>query len=186
VHPVVLMPPVAVVLDLTVPGAHLAAPGALWTIGRYDEDRSIYTQPLFGGARTVHMGVDLGGPVGVAVHAPMPGVVTHAGALPAPGDYGHAVVVEHTLDGRPMWVLFGHLSARSIGHSPPGRRVRAGDVLGWLGHEGENGGWPSHVHVQLSWERPATHDMPGAVRPEERAAARARFPDPRRIVGPVY
>jgi len=190
-HPVVVMPPGAVVLDLTRPASFGGAPSTevsppLWSIGRYDEDRSIYTQPLFGGARTVHMGVDLAGPAGVAVHAPLAGVVTHAGALPAPGDYGHAIVVEHVLDQRPVWALYGHLSARSLEHTAPGRVVAAGDVLGWLGDEAENGGWPPHVHFQLSWSRPSTHDMVGVVRREDRAAALRRCPDPRRMLGPLY
>ena len=71
-HPVVVLPPDTVVLDLTRPAT---PPEARWTIGRYDEDRVIYTQALFSGARTVHMGIDLGGPVGTAVHAFAGGVV---------------------------------------------------------------------------------------------------------------
>ena len=59
-HPAVLMPPWAVVLDLSTPGAADSPPPTPWAIGRYDEDRTIYTQALFAGARTVHMGVDLG------------------------------------------------------------------------------------------------------------------------------
>ena len=182
-HPVVRMPPDAVVLDLTRPGRPPATP---WTIGRYDEDRCIYTQELFGGARSVHMGIDLGGPEGTPVHAFAAGEVIHAGTNPAPGDYGPTLVAAHDVDGAPLYVLLGHLSAASLAHSPEGRRFAAGDVLGWLGAPRENGGWPPHVHVQVSLERPATFDLPGAVRPEERVAARLRWPDPRRILGPVY
>ena len=35
----------------------------------------------------------------------------------------------------------------------------------------ENGGWPPHLHFQLSNEQPTTHDMPGAVTPAERKNA---------------
>ena len=59
-------------------------------------------------------------------------------------------------------------------------------VIGWLGDRTENGGWPPHVYFQLSVERPDTHDLPGAVAAEDREAARARFPDPRTVLGPLY
>lgn len=182
-HPVVVLPAGAVVLDLRRPWASVGTP---WTVGRYDEDRVVYTQALFGGERTVHVGIDLGGPAGTAVHAFADGVVVAAGTNPAPGDYGPTIVTAHDLGDRPIWALHGHLSAPSLSRSPVGRRFGAGDVLGWLGEPEENGGWPPHVHFQLSWERPATHDLPGVVRREDRAEALRRYPDPRLVLGPVY
>ena len=186
-HPVVVLPPGYAVLDLTRPGdAAGSGPAALWTVGRYDEDRVIYTQTLFEGARTLHVGIDLGGPAGTAVHAFADGEVLHAGVNPAAGDYGPTLVTAHTLDGRPIYALHGHLSGASLERSPIGRRFSAGEVLGWLGEPHENGGWPPHVHFQLSWDRPETHDLPGAVRPSDREAAMRRFPDPRIVLGPLY
>lgn len=184
-HPVVILPEDYVVLDLRQ-AETLSHPASLWTVGRYDEDRGIYTQELFAGRRTVHMGIDLGGPAGVAVHAFAPGFVLHAGINPAPGDYGHVLVTEHTIDGAPLWVLWGHLSAASLARSPVGRRFQPGEVLAWLGEPSENGGWPPHLHVQLSIERPATHDLPGAVAREDREEGLRLYPDPRRILGPLY
>ena len=55
-----------------------------------------------------------------------------------------------------------------------------------MGHEDENGGWPPHVHVQLSWNEPVNGDLPGVVRPENRLAALESYPDPRLICGPLY
>jgi murein DD-endopeptidase MepM/ murein hydrolase activator NlpD len=182
-HPVVVLPPNAVVLDLSKPWTG-ASP--VWSIGRYGEDRVIYTQALFGGERTVHMGIDLGGPAGVAVHAFDEGEVILAGVNAAPGDYGPTLVTAHVYAGRPLYALFGHLSADSLARSPVGRRFAAGEVLGWLGEPHENGGWPPHVHLQLAWERPAIPDLPGAVRREERVAAMALYPDPRLVLGPIY
>lgn len=186
-HPVVLLPPNARVLDLTGSSTFLDGP-APWSIGRYDEDRAIYDQALFQGAapRTVHMGIDLGGPVGVAVHAFADGVVLHAGVNASEGDYGPTVVTQHALPDGPLWALHGHLSPASLALSPVGRRFEAGAVLGWLGAPADNGGWPPHVHFQLSVERPHTHDLPGVVTRAERARARRRFPDPRRVLGPLY
>jgi murein DD-endopeptidase MepM/ murein hydrolase activator NlpD len=182
-HPIVLLPPGTPVLDLRRPPG---APPPPWSIGRYDEDRAIYTQPLFGGVRTVHVGIDLGAPAGVAVHAPLDGEVLHAGINPEPGDYGPVLVLAHAWRGRPLYVLLGHLSRPSLAHCPAGARFAAGDVLGWIGGSHENGGWPPHVHVQLALERPETHDLPGAVAPADREEALRRYPDPRLLLGPLY
>jgi peptidoglycan LD-endopeptidase LytH len=181
-HPVVVLPADAVVLDLSGP----TYTRARWSIGRFDEVRGVYTQALFGASRTVHVGVDLGGPAGTAVHAFAEGVVRYVGVNPAPGDYGPTVVTEQALDGRAVWALHGHLALASLARSPVGRVLAPGDVLGWLGDPDENGGWPPHVHFQLSWEDPGCADLPGVVAPADRAAALARFPDPRRVLGPLW
>jgi hypothetical protein len=181
---VVVLPPDVQVLDLT---RGPMGGGGDWAIGRYDEVRGdVYSQPLFAGGRCVHMGIDLGAPAGVAVHAFDAGRVVEAGINPADGDYGPTLVCEHVLDGRPLWVLLGHLATRSLASSPVGRSFGRGAVLGWIGERHENGGWKPHVHVQLCWERPTTHDMPGAVTVADREAARRRYPDPRVVLGPVY
>lgn len=45
------------------------------------------------------------------------------------------------------------------------------------------GGWPPHVHFQLSWEEPETHDMPGVVSNTQHASALRTYPDPRIVLG---
>ena len=188
-HPVVLLPTNnTVLLDLTKPPI---SPSPLWSIGKYDEDRVIYDQPLFGGKRTIHVGIDLGGPAHTAVHAFWDGHVIEAGINPAKGDYGPVIVTEHLLqeannNSATIYALFGVLSKPSLDLSPVGRSFKRGDVLAWLGTEEENGGWPPHVHFQLSWERPKTHDLPGAVSKEDREDALKLYPDPRSILGNIY
>ena len=174
--------------DFTVPPDARAPRTSAFDIGRYDEDRLMYTQDLFGGAerRTVHVGLDIGGPVGTPVRAFAAGRVLHCGYNPAPGDYGHVVVTHHVLDGVDLYALFGHLDRATLRDSPPGRVLASGDVLGRMGPPAENGGWDAHVHVQLAWERPGTHDLPGVVSRSERVTALRRFPDPRLVLGPLY
>ncbi|MCA9000582.1 MAG: peptidoglycan DD-metalloendopeptidase family protein, partial [Planctomycetes bacterium] len=110
----------------------------------------------------------------------------YQGYNPAEGDYGHVIVAEHTLDGAPIWALYGHLSAHSLTLRNPGDGFPAGAVLGWLGDVGENGGWPPHVHFQLSRVQPEGHDMPGVVDPALEDAMRERYPDPRTVLGPLW
>ena len=64
--------------------------------------------------------------------------------------------------------------------------VERGSVLGWLGDLDENGGWPPHVHFQLSNERPETHDMPGVVALDDWARAMRTYLDPRLVLGELY
>ena len=184
-HPVVLQPAGTPVLDLS--GAATAPHDGPWSVGRYDELRpGMYTTDLFGGARCLHVGVDLGGPVGVAAHAFADGRILHRGYNAAPGDYGHTLVTVHSLDGVVLFALYGHLSAASGARWRPGDAFARGDVLGWLGDRHENGGWPPHLHLQLAWEDPGTHDMPGVFDPAEREEALRRHPDPRLVLGPIY
>ena len=185
--PVMKLPPDPVVLDLTRKDAPRPPGNTKYAIGRYDEDRrGLYEHDLFEGTRTVHVGIDLGAPAGDAVYAFADGTIFAAGANPEPGDYGHVIVTEHRLGEHKVWALYGHLSAASLVQKRPGDVLRAGGLLGWLGDESENGGWPPHLHFQLCLERPATHDLPGVVAPSERAAALALYPDPRLVLGALY
>jgi peptidoglycan LD-endopeptidase LytH len=183
-HPALHLPPRYEVLDLR--SGPLAPQGA-YSVGRYDEVRAqVYSAPLFGGERTLHVGVDLGAPAGTPVFAFKEGRVYAQGALPARGDYGHALITQHEWRGAPLWALYGHLSASSVGRLEVGQEVARGAPLGWLGAPEENGGWAPHLHFQLSRLPPRGHDMPGAVSPHEREEALWRFPDPRLVLGALY
>lgn len=183
-HPVVRLTERYDVLDLT--GAPPAERTSEYSVGRYDEDRrGIYTTPLFEGARTIHVGIDLGGPAGTAVYACWEGAIESVADLTHDGDYGPTIVLRHDLE-RTLWTLHGHLERASLGRWKPGDRIARGDRVGAVGAEHENGGWPPHVHFQLSFEPPVGGDIPGVVRPPEREEALRRYPDPRLILGPLY
>lgn len=185
-QPVVHLPERYEVLDFTGGQPASRFSGCEFSIGRYDEDRAIYTDPLFEGGRSIHVGIDIGGPVGTPVHAFVEGEIFKQGENRAPGDYGPTIVTRHVLDGVELWALHGHLSRTSLSQRKPGERFEAGALLGWIGDEDVNGGWPPHLHFQLSYRRPQTHDLPGVVTPEERTSAIADFPDPRAVLGPLY
>jgi murein DD-endopeptidase MepM/ murein hydrolase activator NlpD len=186
-HPVVDLPPGYDVLDFTVPASARAPRRSAFSVGRYDEIRpTLYDQPMFGGERVLHVGIDLGGPAGTGVFAFWGGRIASVADLARPGDYGPVIVTEHRFGDRTLYALHGHLARAGLERWTVGDSVQRGDRLGALGDEGENGGWPPHVHFQLSWEAPVGGDIPGVVRLDEREAARARYPDPRIVVGPLY
>jgi peptidoglycan LD-endopeptidase LytH len=169
----------------------------------------------YAGQRTLHVGLDLDGPLGTPVHAFCAGRILHVGYNPALGDYGHVVVVQHDLplaldtvstttpsgsrqnDSEPtpsvapvprvVYALYGHLDEATSRDNRVGDTVVKGQVLGRMGDIDENGGWfLPHVHLQLSIHPPDTHDLPGAVALADRDRAMLDYPDPRYIVGPLY
>lgn len=79
-----------------------------FSVGRYDENRlNMYRSDLFddikndldgyAGARTVHIGMDIDGPVGTKVYAFAGGIIHSAGYNAELGDYGNVIVIEHDL-----------------------------------------------------------------------------------------
>ena len=184
-QPVILLPERPLIRDFS--DADAPQPEAEYDIGRYDEVRpGMYSAELFGGVRQIHMGIDIGAPVGTPVHAFADGVLFDQAYLPALGDYGHVVITQHDLYGVKVWALHGHLSSASVECSPIGSRVIAGQVIGWIGDEHENGGWEPHVHFQLALIEPVGCDMPGVVSAEDRQQALLDHPDPRLVLGPLY
>ena len=90
-RPVVDMPDDYTVLDLSL--GVWNQPETEFSIGKYDEVRPhLYNTELFGGERNVHIGIDIGGPVGTPCMAFMDGEISHFGYNPAAGDYGNVVV----------------------------------------------------------------------------------------------
>ena len=171
----------------------------IYSVGRYDEHRpQMYTTELFEGIRDIHVGLDLGGPAGTPVYAFADGVVYDLGVNAEDGSYGPTLITQHHLplpshpggpaSGPPVtfWVLYGHLSLQSIEHLEKGQSFVRGEPLAALGFEEENGGWPPHVHVQMSLEAPLNCDLPGVVESSNRQKALELYPDPRLICGPLY
>lgn len=153
-------------------------------VGRYGEDRALYTADAFAGAdgerRTVHLGLDLFVPAGEPVHAPFDGEVVAVAVRPAPQDYGGTLVLRHeTPDGTPFWLLLGHLAHDVTARVRPGQRVARGERLASVGASDENGGWQPHAHVQLfTTLLGRSHDLPGVARRSERDVWQSISPDP--------
>jgi murein DD-endopeptidase MepM/ murein hydrolase activator NlpD len=184
-HPVVILPEKYTVLDLS---------GGLWTpsrtkfsIGKYNEVRpSMYNADIFAGVRNIHMGVDIGGPVGTPCMAFTDGKISHFGYNPESGDYGNVIITKHNISGTTVWALYGHLDSTSVKDKSIGQVVKKGEVIAWFGARHENGGWEPHLHFQLSLLEPETHDLPGVVAPRDRVQALLDYPDPRLVLGPIY
>ena len=184
-HPVVNLPEDYKILDLTK-GPWISGDSG-FSIGKYDEFRpNVYNTDLFKSVRNIHVGIDIGGPVGTSCMAFMEGKIFDFGYNPAAGDYGNVVITEHIISSVKIWSLYGHLDSQSIINKNKGQFIEKGEVIGFFGDESENGGWEPHLHFQLSVIEPETHDLPGVVSIEDRKSALLKFPDPRLVLGPIY
>ncbi len=184
-HPVVNLPKDYVVLDLST-GSWEPTKTDFY-IGKYNEFRpNLYNTPIFSGIRNIHVGIDIGGPVGTACMAFMDGEISHFGYNSELGDYGYVIITKHVISGIPIWALYGHVDSNSVENKDIGQKVNAGDVIAWFGASHENGGWDPHLHFQLSLVKPETHDLPGVVSSDDISQALLDYPDPRLVLGPIY
>jgi len=123
-------------------------------VGRYDEDRACYAGDQFvtdaPEMRSVHIGIDLFVEADTPLAAMLPGTVETVVDNDMPYDYGPTVIMRHhTGDGTPFWVLYGHLSRRTLTTVTAGQEIAAGQVVAYVGEPEVNGGWAPHVHVQI-------------------------------------
>ena len=97
--------------------------------------------PILGRHRA-HQGVDLAAPNGTPVRAMADGVVTFAGWF---GQLGRAVRIEHGKSSS-YETVYGHFS-RVANNVEEGRRVRKGEIIGYVGRTGLATG--PHLHLEL-------------------------------------
>jgi peptidoglycan LD-endopeptidase LytH len=173
----------------------LRAHGCKYGIGGYDEHRTLYarskhfdrdlntrwsgedtgeTEP-----RRLHLGMDIWGPAGTKVMAPMAGIIHSFAFNNNDSDYGATLILTHNIDGIGFHTLYGHLSLNSLKNLHEGDKVHGGEVIGEFGMRFENGNWPPHLHFQLirdiqGWKG----DYPGVCKFSERAKWLENCPDP--------
>lgn len=87
-----------------------------------------------------HAGIDLAAPLGTPIYSPFGGRVIKAGAS---SGYGNAVIIS-TDEGDE--ILFGHMRILEVS---VGDRVNAGDLIAYVGNEGQSTGPHCHVEVRV-------------------------------------
>ena len=158
-----------------------------WGIGKYNEHRAeMYKTELFGGERNIHVGIDIWTKASRPVFSFYDGKVVYKQNNEQPGDYGPTLVLCYEMEFITLYALYGHLSKMTLENIQVGDKVNMGQQIGTLGTEEENGGWVPHLHFQLSVEDPGQADMPGVVAKNEIKEAIQTYPDPRKVLGPLY
>ncbi len=163
--------------------------GARFALGAYGEDRNVYKGDQFRTdapePRSVHLGIDLFCETDTAVHAMLDGTVKFVVDNAARYDYGPTVILEHCVgsDGPVFYVLYGHLSRRTLTLVEPGQMVKAGEVVGFVGDDTVNGGWAPHVHVQLITDLlDSEGNFEGAGEPSRWTIWQSLSPDPNMLL----
>ena len=154
---------------------------ATFGIGGYNENRKLYRRSeIFDGEepRSIHLGVDIWGPVGTPVYVPLGGMVHSFAYNNNYGDYGATIILLHQLETVAFHTLYGHLSLADISKLSEGAYVTRGELLGHFGTAAENGNWPPHLHFQIIQDIQLKEgDYPGVCKLSESETYLANCPD---------
>ena len=157
--------------------------GLEFSVGKYNEVRPyLYPQETYGD-RKVHMGLDLGISKGTPLFTFYDGHIYDLG-FDKKG-YGFFVFYQFVWKKKKLWALWGHLSEESMKLFTKGDSISAGSFLGSIGDFHQNGGWFSHLHLQISVKEPVrgVEDFPGVVSINDTKKALKRFRDPQKYIG---
>jgi len=149
--------------------------------GGYLEHRSLYAMhELFDedSGRNIHLGLDFWAREGAVVHLPWAGKIISVQDNAGEGDYGPTLIIQHKLQDKIIYSLYGHLSRNSLYHQI-GDVLEQGTPIASIGGPEENGGWPPHLHFQLIRDLEGkTGDYPGVCSIETLQHYQHNCPDP--------
>lgn len=116
-----------------------------------------------------HRGVDYGSPHGSPIYATADGRVIHAGNKSA---YGKTVVLKHA---EKFSTLYAHMS-RISDKSQVGKRVKQGDVIGYVGKTGRVTGTHLHYEFRVNGKQidPLKVELPAAAPIEQKYLKRLK------------
>lgn len=157
--------------------------------GGYLEKREIYNRSSHFNSqntenqRNIHLGIDLWCEANTAVLVALNGVIHSFKNNTAYGDYGPTIILEHCIDGITFFTLYGHLSLGSITNLRVGTKVKAGEIIGYLGTAEVNGDYPPHLHFQIIYDLQGNFgDYPGVCSANELDFYKENCPDPNLIL----
>ncbi len=160
----------------------ISSQSAKYGIGGYRENRVLYKRsPLFDAAeaRTLHLGIDIWGPAGTPVFAPLGGMVHSFAFNDNFGDYGATIILQHQLETINFYTLYGHLALNDLGGLRVGQVITRGESFAHFGIAAENGYWPPHLHFQVIIDIGQYEgDYPGVCKVSEAGMYLANSPDP--------
>jgi peptidoglycan LD-endopeptidase LytH len=161
--------------------------GKKYGIGGYMENRQIYKRSeVFASGekyRNIHLGIDIWTAAGSPVYAPLSGVVHSFQNNSGFGNYGPTIILQHRIQGKTLYSLYGHLKLSDLDIIYEGRKFAKGELLCHLGDQEENGNWPPHLHFQLIRDmHDAKGDFPGVCSAEDLDIYKDLCPDPNHLI----
>jgi murein DD-endopeptidase MepM/ murein hydrolase activator NlpD len=116
-------------------GGSVSSSGLIWPVN------GPVTSPFGTRWGRMHEGIDIGVPMGTAIHAAGSGTVIYAGWM---GGYGNLTVIDH---GNGLATAYGHQSGIAVG---TGQTVSQGQVIGYVGSTGHSTGPHLHFEVRVN------------------------------------
>jgi murein DD-endopeptidase MepM/ murein hydrolase activator NlpD len=165
--------------------SHIKNHSAKVAYGGYLETRNIYQRSTYFNTatseneRNIHLGLDLWLAAGSPIYAPLDGVVHSFKNNTNHGDYGPTIILEHHIENRACYTLYGHLSMASIEHIKVGQAFKKGTQIATLGDASVNGDYAPHLHFQIIKDLQGfVGDYPGVCSINELAFYRENCLDP--------
>jgi len=103
----------------------------------------------FRGGRRRHKGIDMAGPIGTPIYATADGIVGRSQWVRG---YGKYIEINH---GNEIQTRYGHMSRLNVRANA---RVKAGDLIGFMGSTGRSTG--SHLHYEVRIGGQAVNPVP--------------------------
>ncbi|NVJ86554.1 MAG: peptidoglycan DD-metalloendopeptidase family protein [Algoriphagus sp.] len=166
----------------------LAAAKKKYGIGGYLENRAIYQRSEVFATnqadfRNIHLGIDLWCDAWTPVFAPLNGKIHSFQDNAGFGNYGATLILEHEVNGKKLFSLYGHLAQSDLSHYSEGKVFKKGEKIAHVGPYPENGDWPPHLHFQLMWDMEGNWgDYPGVCSQREIERYASNCPDPNLIL----
>ncbi|MBC7866174.1 MAG: peptidoglycan DD-metalloendopeptidase family protein [Gloeobacteraceae cyanobacterium ES-bin-316] len=173
----------------------MAGSKATYLVGGYNEMREMYRRSsLFDKnlvgvleeqeePRSLHLGVDIWGPVDTKIYAPLGGMVHSFAFNGNHGDYGATIILQHQVDMFNFYTLYGHLALKDLGNIRSGQFITRGENFAHFGPPEENGNWPPHLHFQVITDMGQFEgDFPGVCKPSEAGYYLSVCPNPNLIL----
>jgi murein DD-endopeptidase MepM/ murein hydrolase activator NlpD len=122
--------------------------------------------PILGYSK-LHQGTDFAAPPGTPIYAAGSGQIEKIGWQ---GGYGNAIMIRHNKE---YQTLYGHMSGFAPGMHP-GKRVKQGDIIGFVGSTGMSTGPHLHYEVHLNGKQidPLSLKLPSRQRLQGQELAR--------------
>jgi len=129
------------------------------TAGSYRQS-SLYGDRVhpISGVWSKHEGLDFAAPLGTDIHSVADGVVVHAGEG-LDGRSSMLVIIEHEVEGQTFYSWYVHMYPDGV-FVAEGQKVRAGEVIGEVGNNGNSTG--PHLHLEIHLDEQGTTTDPGA------------------------
>lgn len=156
--------------------------------GGYLEKRNLYDRSnYFNGnsKKNIHLGIDLWCSAYTSVIAPLDGKVHSFANNLNYGDYGPTIILEHSLEDKSFYTLYGHLSIDSLNLNDlkVGKQIKKGETFAQLGDHTENGSYAPHLHFQIIGEMGVYNgDYPGVCDIDSVDFYKNNCPDPNLIL----